>query len=238
MRLFHSLRQVLPLLAATAIIAGSPSSAASQPWSDNFDSYAAGGLVGNGAWEAWDDISALDAVVTDTLSLSGTYSAKILPTTDVVRQFSGATSGQWTMSAWNYIPAGSTERQFFILLNQYQSNSNKNWSLCMEFNSSTGRVTDAAAPRGPSIDIVFDQWVNVTVEVDLDLDLQSIYYNGTFLIEKSWTEGTSGGGGLDIAALDLFSDGGSSIYWDDIALTQGITPVKRTSWGRIKTLFK
>ena len=240
MRLFHSFGHVLPLLAVTAIIAGTPSSAASQPWSDNFDSYAVGGLAGNGAWVEWDSTGAFDGVVVDTPSLSGARSAEILPTTDIVQEFSGATSGQWTMSAWCYIPAASTDLQYFILLNQYVSGSlnPKNWSLCLEFNSNTGRVTDAAAPRGPSLTIVPDQWVNVTVEIDLDLDETSIYYNGTLLLQKSWTEGSSGMGFLEIAALDLFSDGGSSIYWDDIALTQGITPVRRTSWGRIKTLFK
>lgn len=238
MRLSHILTRALPPLVAAAILTGLPSSAAGQPWSDNFDSYTVGGLAGKGNWETWDGLSNLDGEVAGTPSLSGARSAKILPSTDIVSQFSGATSGQWTMSGWCYIPTGSTGQQYFILLNQYKPGVEpKNWSLCLVFDSDTGRMSDAVNPRGPSIAIVLDQWVNVTVQIDLDADQTTVYYNDTFLTQKVWTEGSSGSGVVNIAALDLFSDGGSTIYWDDLALTVGITPVKRTTWGKVKTLF-
>lgn len=206
--------------------------AASADWFDDFDSYPLGsGLHGQGGWEGWDGNPAADAYVTDAYSQSAPHSAEIIPTSDIVQMFT-ETSGQWIMTGWNYIPTGSTGQQYFIMLNTYAIGGPNAWSLQVLFDSDTGMMSivegSATAP------IINDQWVEVRVEIDLDLDTQDIYYNGTLMESLNW----SGTGVPEIAALDLFSNAGSTIYWDDLSLIAEPTAAGSTSWGQIKASFR
>ena len=40
----------------------------------------------------------------------------------------------------------------------------------------------------------------------------------SLLVQKTWTNGVSGGGALNIAAVDLFANGATSVYYDNISL--------------------
>jgi uncharacterized repeat protein (TIGR01451 family) len=57
------------------------------------------------------------------------------------------------------------------------------------------------------------------VEIDLDNDSQSFYYGGQLLYSGSWTDEVSGGGSLNIDTIDLFANGASPVYYDDIGLS-------------------
>ena len=70
-------------------------------------------------------------------------------------------------------------------------------------------------------------------EINLDTNVQTLYYNGAVFDTFAWSTGT-----MEIAALDLFSNGGSAIFWDDCSLNDGSVAVEPTSWGRIKSSFK
>ncbi|MCK4303645.1 MAG: hypothetical protein KAY24_05345 [Candidatus Eisenbacteria sp.] len=206
--------------------------AAGADWADDFDSYVLGsGLHGQGGWEGWEGDPTWDAYVTDVFSQSAPHSVDITPTSDIVQQFS-ETSGQWAMTASNYIPSGSTGDQYFILLNTYGAGIH-NWSLDMLFDSSAGMVSTVEGPG--TTPIINDQWVEVRVEINLDADTQDIYYNGILLDSLPWA---GEGGVTEIAALDLYSNGGSSIYWDDCSLSAAPTPVESTTWGQIKASFR
>lgn len=224
---------------ATIVLIAVPATVLAQPWSDNFDSYAAGSAIaGQGGWENW-TLGSADAFVSNQLSNSAPNSLEINPTSDVVRQFSGATSGLWIARGMCYIPSGSTGEQYWIMLNTYNSaGTGLNWSTQMLFDSDAGLVTDLDTP-GPALPIVNDQWVEVRVEINLDTNSQTMLYNGAVLSTKSWTEGSTGSGALDIAVVDLFSNGGSSIFWDDVSLMpETSTPVEPATWGQIKSQFK
>jgi hypothetical protein len=202
-------------------------------WSDNFDSYALGsGLHGQGGWEGWGGDPTFDAYVTDVQSLSSPHSVDVTPTSDIVQPFT-ETSGQWVMTGYHYFPTGSVGLQHFILLNTYD-NGNYSWSLQLEFDSDTGILSTYEGTQTTAI--IYDRWVEVRVEIDLDADWQNIYYDGVLLDAFSWA---GAGGVTEIAALDLFSYGGSSVYWDDISLIQEEpTTVEYSSWGAIKSLYK
>ena len=77
------------------------------------------------------------------------------------------------------------------------------------------------------------------MEIELQLDVQRVYYNGALLTEKSWTEGLSGGGALDIGTVDLFANGATSIYYDTLSLMPyGPSATENTTWSGIKAQFK
>jgi hypothetical protein len=58
------------------------------------------------------------------------------------------------------------------------------------------------------------------VEIDLNSDNQDFYYNDQLLYSGSWADGVSGGGILAIGAVDLFANGASSVFYDDISLVE------------------
>lgn len=205
--------------------------AANAEWSDNFDSYALGsGLHGQGGWEGWEGNPAADAYVSDAFAMSTPHSVEITPTSDIVQPFAEA-GGQWVLSGYNYIPSGSTGEQYFIVLNTYGVGVH-NWSLQILFDSDAGTVTVAEGTGATAI--VNDMWVEVRVEIDLDMNTQDIYYNGMLLDSIPWTST----GAMAIGALDLFSNGGSSIYWDDVSLVGEVTPTNEATWGQIKATFR
>lgn len=205
--------------------------AASANWEDDFDSYVLGsGLHGQGGWAGWDNKPVWDAYVTDIYAYSTPHSVEILPTSDIVQEFS-ETYGLWIMTAWHYIPSGSTGKQYFILLNTYTPGGPYFWSLQLLFDSDVGMVIVVEGVGATPI--INDQWIEVQVWINLDVDTQRIYYNGDLLDEIGW----SGVGVVEIAALDLFSDGGSTIYWDDCSLYI-LGALQQTTWGHIKTTLQ
>jgi hypothetical protein len=203
-------------------------SLASADWSDNFDSYTAGsGLSGQGGWFCWDNNPAAEAYVTTTQAKSAPNSVDITPTSDMVQEFN-IMSGTATITAWNYIPSGSTGKQYFILLTVYMA-GDSDWALNMRFDSDAGVVStvEGTATTG----IVNDQWVEVKVEIDLAGDTQSIYYNGTLLETVPWSPTSQI---YQFDAVDIFSDGGSSIYWDDLTLVASGSALDPATWASIK----
>ncbi len=218
---FSPLAALLPLVLTTAVQAD---------WSDNFDSYSPGGLNGIGGWECWDGNPAYNAFVVTSPNRSAPHSVQITPTTDITQQFS-ETSGTWTITAWQFIPTGSTGSQYFILLNTYTTGGPYNWSLQLHFDSNAG-VVSIDDPGSASASIVYNQWVEIKVVADLTVGMQNIYYNGSFMELIPWQLT----GVNELAAMDLFSDGGSNVYYDDISVTLTSALESRT-WAEIKTLL-
>jgi len=208
-------------------------------WSENFDSYPVGPLVPQGGWEGWGGNPAATLYVVNDLFHSAPNSAECRPTTDCVHRFTGVSSGEWSMLVIAMIPAGATGEQYFILLNTYPASPLNNWSTQILFNMTANVVLDADNPNGPTIPIVRDQWVEVRVDINFMTDQQTMYYNGQILNQKSWTGGVAPGGALNLAAVDIYSNNASSIYYDDIVLREGgPVPVGPTTWGQIKANFR
>ncbi|MEN8209594.1 MAG: hypothetical protein ABFR50_10135, partial [Candidatus Fermentibacteria bacterium] len=187
--------------------------AASADWEDNFDAYALNsGLNGQGGWAGWEGSAACDAFVTDTHAYSTPHSLASVPTTDIVQTFN-ETTGDWIMTAYMYIPTGSTGKQYFIMLNTYWPNTN-DWSIQVELDADAATVTDTMASVLATM--IYDAWVQIRVEIHLDVNVYDLYYNDVFLSSFAWQST----GVNEIAALDIFSDGGSTIYWDDCTLVE------------------
>jgi hypothetical protein len=187
-------------------------------WSENFDSYALGsGLHGQGGWHTWDGTLSWDAYVSNVYSLSAPHSVSITGASDIVHEYSGYTSGVWMYTVWQYVPTGFSGISYFILLNTYNIGGPFNWSTQIAFNASTGTVISDM--DNVSLPLITGQWVELRVKVDLLQNLQTVYYNGQTLTQVSWTEGLApGGGALSIAAVDLFANTGSPIYYDNLSL--------------------
>jgi hypothetical protein len=183
-------------------------------WFDNFDAYPEGWLNSHGGWEG-------SGWVTEERARSDPHSLRLLVDQIAVREFAGYDHGYWQMSAWQYIPsANATGRTFYMLHSAYDRvSASTNWSTQLRFDADTDMVVsefeDAMLP------LVYDAWAEIVVLINLFDDTQEIYYNGSLLSAKSWTEGVSGGGELNIAAVSLYSATGSLfVYYDDLLLVR------------------
>jgi len=202
-------------------------------WFDDFDSYQTGAQMhGLGGWKGWGDSVTWGAFTTDLYAHSITNSVEIVTDSDLVHEYSGYTSGIWTYTAWQYIPDDFTGESYFILLNQYDDGGgSNNWSTQVHFNAASGTVIgygvgSTAAP----LPMVTDEWVELRVVIDLDNDNQMFYYDGRLLYSGSWIEGVSGGGIAAIGAVDLFANGASEVYYDDISLVETCSASTDVPW--------
>jgi len=199
-------------------LAGLIGPAAVGDWQDNFDSYALGGIHGVGGWKGWDNSAAATGFVVDSISRSALQSQQVYGATDSVHEYSGYTSGRWIYTAYQYIPEGFSGTSYFIMLNTYTDVVGpNNWSVQVAFNSSTGLVANEGAGGG-SMPYVTGRWVPVRCDINLDTDELDIYYDNALLSSSTWTGGMSGGGALNIGAVDLFANNASSVYYDDLSL--------------------
>jgi len=212
---------------------------ASADWAENFDSYALGsGLHGQGGWRGWDGNPAADAYVSDAFAHSSPHSVSITAASDIVQAYSGYSTGLWIFTAWVYVPTDFSGTSYFLLLNTYGEGGPYNWSNQVSFVSASNTVV--SEPELASLPLILGQWVELRVEIDLVADRQIMYYDNQMLYDKSWTDGISGDGALNIACVDLYANNASPVYYDDMSLTgsEPPNPVQNTSWGRVKQLFE
>jgi hypothetical protein len=71
---------------------------------------------------------------------------------------------------------------------------------------------------------VIGGWGEIRVEINFTSDRQDVYYNDVLFLSKGWTTGTSGGGLPELAAVDLYANGGSPVYWDDLSIVAAGAP--------------
>jgi hypothetical protein len=198
-------------------------------WSDDFESYTVGQYLDNesdpadGGWGAWDNDPSYGAYVMDVEAYEGEKSVEISDTSDLIHQYEGYTSGLWTYTAYQYIPEDFSGNTYYIMLSDYehlQGQENK-WAFQMRFDSLN--LVVESEHDGINLPLILGQWVELTALIDLDGDLFKFYYDGTLLTEKAWTAGPNneGTGFLNIAAVDLYANAASAVYYDAMSLTEG-----------------
>ncbi|MFN0132155.1 MAG: hypothetical protein ACKVW3_06445 [Phycisphaerales bacterium] len=207
--------------------------------SDNFDSYANGSpLVGQGGWLYWNGSgppAAMNATVDNTLSASAPNSAVSVLETDVVQVFN-ITTGKWVCKAKTYVPSAATGIGYFIMLNTFTHPyvSGGNWSIELDFIAATNVVTSinrSVANGGPgntTLPLIRDAWVEVVVNIDLDMDTFDVTYGGMPLVPPSpmnkWSQNTSATvGAARIQCIDLYSQM-VGFRWDDVSLLPVVVP--------------
>ncbi|MEZ5966048.1 MAG: hypothetical protein R3F56_19590 [Planctomycetota bacterium] len=198
------------LLAATLLACAAPAAA---QWTDNFETYTANQALDNvGGWFGWDNTPAAAASVDGSRSRSFPNSLLVSGTTDAVHPQLGATAGKWRFTAWNYIPAGGLAGGdvYFILNNVYNHGGPYSWTV--ELKASGTTIVDDLRAHTPQ-PLVFDQWVEVRVDIDLDTNTIAQYYNGALISSGVY----AASGPLAVANVDLFSTGGTC-NWDDVSL--------------------
>ena len=188
-------------------------------WADNFDSYAPGSQMhGQGGWKGWGNDPGAGALVTTAQAHTPLNSVDITGASDLVHEYMGYNTGVYSYTIMQYVPSSMSGESYFILLNQYDdAGSSNNWSVQVVFNGTANTVTNTGVSGGTAA-LVEDQWVEIVIVINLNANTQTFYYNGTALYTGTWTEEVSGGGILNIGAVDLFANSATSVYYDTALL--------------------
>ncbi len=204
------------------------------PWMDNFDGYANGTVLdGTGAhngWLGWGGSAAAAGTVSNLQSSSVPHSIEIEGGDDAIAWFTPVTTGQWAVEAKMFIPGNLVGGTYFILLNQYDHPCfTCNWSVQVQFNG--GIMADEGAGGGTQAYIA-DQWVDIRLEIDLDADTQRFIYNGATFYSGVWNGYVTGAGSGSnaLTVLDLFANGATQVFYDDISVTRFGLPVELSSF--------
>jgi hypothetical protein len=211
----------LLLFGAAAVLVSLPATA---QWSDDFDSYPLGSLIdGQGGWAGWDG-GAMNAVVSNAhAKYSGDQSVQLFANDDVVQEYEGYTTGQWTYTAWQWIPSDHTGIQtYFIMLNRYDwdDSVDRAWSLQFLFDYDTNLCRDVDDSASNQLPIVYDEWMEIRVDIDLDANTRDLYYGGNLVSSGFRWYNVDGTYDIQaIEAVDLWGDsGGDYVHYDDMSL--------------------
>lgn len=205
--------KALRLFLITLAVAGFCSTAAAQAFREDFDSYAAGTDLQNvNGWKGWNGAAGSSAPVSDAFAFSGSNSVEIVSSADFVHEFDIA-GGKWVFSTMLYVPSGTSGTSYFILLNSYDDGANQDWSVQTLLDMGAGTLSSYYV-AGSDIPLVFDEWVELKVVIDLDQNTVDEYYNGTLFATHQWDDNEHG----TIGAVDLYGNNASSVYYDDIIL--------------------
>jgi hypothetical protein len=218
--------RVLLLAAALAV----PGTAMAQ-WSDNFDSYSIGSINGQGGWKGWDNVAAAAGIVTNNAFRSAPNSQQINGPADSVHTYN-AVGGQWSYTAYQFIPAGlTTGNTYFILLNKYNDGGPYAWSVQLNFDLAAGTVVDdSTTPATPPVSLVRNAWVPIRADFDLTADTLSTYYNNTLVYSGTWKRGNATALNA-FQAVDLYANNAGAVFYDDMALVQIPAPATAGALG-------
>ncbi len=193
-------------------------------WIDHFDTYVTGSQMHlQGGWKGWDNSPGAGALTSSTQARSPLNSVDVLGGTDLVHEYTGYTTGTWTYTAWQYIPTGMTGNQYFILLNTYADGGHQQLvdpGLLQQHDRHrrrrhSRRLLDrldrqhrlrpvGRAPRGDR-----------SRRQHPDLLLQ----RPAGLLGHLDRATSAAAASLNIAAVDLFANGSTSVFYDDISLS-------------------
>ena len=179
---------------------------------EDFESFDPGvSLDGEAGWEGWYGDAGAATTVSEKYAFSGTKSIEVKSNTDIVQVFD-ITEGKWVLTAMQYLPSGTSGVTRFHMQNRYRNGAigrSVQWSFSLG-NGVVGDDYDAAA----SARIIYDEWVELKLIIDLDNDLLEQYYDGELISSRAWVFS----GESEIQSIDLFGNGASSVYYDDIKI--------------------
>ena len=195
--------------------------AAHATWIENFDGYALGTVLDNvGGWYGWDNTPSAAGTVVNDQWLSSPHAIGVSNTlgNDAVHPFDPITEGAWTFTAYQYIPSGLVGTTYFILNNVYNHGGPYEWGIEMHMDAGSGMVNEQIRDAGGAnaTPIVYDQWVEIRVEFDLDLNTVDAYYNNVSIASGTWT--TAGYPTLAFANVDLYAPHDQPVYYDNLSL--------------------
>ena len=180
---------------------------------ENFDSLAVGANMNEvDGWEGWFGDAQWGARVSDVVAYSGTNCLEIVGNRDdLVPNWPQQTSGQWTLTVMQYCPSNvaAAGKMYFGALSQYDAATETvGWIGSVIADFGTGKAY-CEEDQAVQVDLAYDTWVELRVEIDLDSQMAHFYYNNVYLA----TRPASSVAGVDVWPTEEIE----TVYFDDFS---------------------
>jgi hypothetical protein len=214
------------LMLMTILFVLSPQKPFAQPYTDDFESYTAGGYIAvqNPTWwTTWSGApgSGEDGQISTDYASSGTKSVllDLVPgSSDLILKLGDKTSGVYEVNFDFYVESGYSG---YFNIQHYQT-PGVQWAYEVYFHTNGTGALYAGSGTPITFSYPKNAWFEVVNHINIDSDLASLYVNGVLVY--SWpfhytsytTTGTNQLGGVDFFAGSEGSDTPKA-YFDDIA---------------------
>ncbi len=178
-----------------------------QIWFEDFESYDDSNIDSqSNDWIGWDGAnSGVD--VTDDFSngtdagFMSSQSILVEQDDDLLHMFNPLT-GSGEVIFYMYLSSGDAGA-YYNMLHNYDG-TNSNWAFQVLFASQNSGDQSYIDLENPVyFDAVYDMWVEVRHEIDINNDLINLYYNNDFLASWNWSDGSAGSSSV-LDALNFF----------------------------------
>lgn len=200
-------------------------------YSNDFDSYTAGGFLGSQAglpFTTWSNTpgGAEDAVISNAFAYNGANSVFIQNNVDdIILRLGNKTSGKFNISFRYYIPTGFGA---YFNLQHFEAPGNQ-WANEVYFgNNGNGNIEANGVVT--NFTHAMDTWILIETHVDIDNDTAALFIDGTHIV--NWIFATQASGGAGAAQLGSVNFYGGAIsgqtpkyYFDDVIYTEMATPL-------------
>ena len=151
---------------------------------ETFDVYNLGNIDSQSSyWIGWDNGNSGVDVVDFSMNtyLGDGQSILVEQDDDLIWDLDGLNTGSGELTFYMYIPSTDDAGAYYNMLHDYNA-ANSNWAFQVLFASaSSGDQSYIDLDQPVYFDAVYDTWVEVRHEIDIDNDLISLFYNGEFM---------------------------------------------------------
>ena len=178
----------------------------SQQILESFGNYNLGNIDSQSSdWFGWDNGNSGVDVVNFSMNtyLGDSQSILVEQDDDLIWDLDGINTGSGEVTFYMYIPSSDDAGAYYNMLHNYAA-ANSNWAFQVLFASaSSGDQSYIDLDQPVYFDAVYDTWVEVRHEIDIDNDLITLYYNGEMISSWAWSSGSAGASSV-LDALNLF----------------------------------
>ncbi len=225
-------------------------------FSEDFESYSSGQKLvqqaisqGKEYWTTWSNSpgSSEDPYISSLYSYGGTKSVVCQNENDFTLLLGNKTSGKYSLDFYLYIPTGKVG--YYNILQAWSPNGvGAIWGL--EINYNPGGIAEVTANGTTGVTVFnysYNTWIYMEHIVDLNNDEATLKANGVEILTWTWSNGASGSGINQLAAMDIYAattNGTPYFFIDNISFKQynplvlttsvtNITATTATSGGNV-----
>jgi hypothetical protein len=216
MKISNTLRTLIAIVGSASFAA---SAGATSIFNEDFESYTLGNSDGQGGWVDFGGARTVDIV--NTISNGGSQSMAYSTnpgygSDSTLDLASPITSGLLALSFDLYQPAGFDGTAHVFISRSATLSGGFEEGLHLIGNGGTGLFGDTGSP---STALLTNQWVTVTVSIDLDADSAVVNYGGTEVYNGTWNNG--GASPTQYQGINIWAQEGAAVesfYIDNLNL--------------------
>jgi hypothetical protein len=175
-----------------------------QTWFEDFESYDESNIDSqSNDWIGWDGANS-GADVVNNVAFMGDLSIFVEQDDDLIHMLNPpANTGSGEVIFHMYIESGDNGG-YYNMLHDYDA-ANSNWAFQVLFASSNSGDQSYIDLENPIyFDAVYDTWVEVRHEINIDNDIINLFYNNQLIASWTWSDGSTGTPNNVLDALNFY----------------------------------